>query len=279
MAMLKVKGANIKYEVVGKGPVLIFIAGANGTGTIFQPMIPWLKDRFTVVTYDRRGYGHSELTEELPIDVEDSNSTYRLKTDAQDVASLAQVVSGNRPVYLLGSSSGSIVAMETLQDYPEIIKQVAFHESPINTVLKDTEKWQAINNEIVEFALTQGFAQGMQQFAKAMRTSDMDTKMMARPGTDFSNMDDPVVQGMNYWFNNEIRQYTSRKIDFDALKKSSHDKIRLLNGTDSKGSFPQDVMSVISANLELPIYDIPGGHLGYAQKPEGFATTLMALFR
>ncbi|MBC2208295.1 alpha/beta fold hydrolase [Listeria booriae] len=278
MAILTRDGANLFYETAGQGPTLILIPGANGTGDIFKPASMFLKEHFTVVTYDRRGFGQSKLTEDMPQEVTDIHSTYRLKTDAADVAALAQAVSGQEQVFIMGSSSGSIVAMETLQDFPEIVKQIAFHESPINTLLPDTEKWQDINAEIVTIALTENFALGMEKFAAAMRTVELDQKMMSRPGVDLSDMDNPEVQGMDYWFRYEIRQYTSREIDFNAFKQHRN-KIRLLNGTDSKGSFPQDVMHGISNYLDLPIYDIPGAHLGYIQKPEGFATTLMALFR
>ncbi|MBC1231799.1 alpha/beta hydrolase [Listeria booriae] len=278
MAILTRDGANLFYETAGQGQTLILIPGANGTGDIFKPASMFLKEHFTVVTYDRRGFGQSKLTEDMPQEVTDLHSTYRLKTDAADVAALAQAVSGQEQVFIMGSSSGSIVAMETLQDFPEIVKQIAFHESPINTLLPDTEKWQDINAEIVTIALTENFALGMEKFAAAMRTVELDQKMMSRPGVDLSDMDNPEVQGMDYWFRYEIRQYTSREIDFNAFKQHRN-KIRLLNGTDSKGSFPQDVMHGISDYLDLPIYDIPGAHLGYIQKPEGFATTLMALFR
>ncbi|MBC2149598.1 alpha/beta fold hydrolase [Listeria booriae] len=278
MAILTRDGANLFYETAGQGPTLILIPGANGTGDIFKPASMFLKEHFTVVTYDRRGFGQSKLTEDMPQEVTDIHSTYRLKTDAADVAALAQTVSGQEQVFIMGSSSGSIVAMETLQDFPEIVKQIAFHESPINTLLPDTKKWQDINAEIVTIALTENFALGMEKFAAAMRTVELDKKMMSRPGVDLSDMDNPEVQGMDYWFRYEIRQYTSREMDFNAFKQH-RDKIRLLNGTDSKGSFPQDVMHGISDYLDLPIYDIPGAHLGYIQKPEGFATTLMALFR
>lgn len=43
------------------------------------------------------------------------------------------------------------------------------------------------------------------------------------------------------------------------------DQITLLNGTDSRESFPQDVNFYINEQIGLPIVDIPGGHLGYVQ--------------
>ncbi len=113
-----------------------------------------MQDKYTVVTYDRRGYSHSVLTEPLPSDADKSHSSYRLETDASDVAALAKHLS-DEPVFILGSSSGAIVAMETLQDHPDIVKKVAFHEPPINTFLANSSEWAALNEKIVATYLTE----------------------------------------------------------------------------------------------------------------------------
>ncbi len=136
METLKLQGAKLRYHKVGNGPVIIFIPGANGTGDIFMPLAQQLKDKFTVVAVDRRGYGQSELTEPLPEEAINPDSRYRVKRDAQDIAELAKSLS-DEPVYVLGSSSGSIVAMHVLKEHPEVVKKIAFHEPPINTFLPD----------------------------------------------------------------------------------------------------------------------------------------------
>ncbi|BAN06194.1 hypothetical protein [Levilactobacillus brevis] len=103
--------------------------------------------------------------------------------------------------------------------------------------------------------------------------------MMGKPAVKADAVaTDQRIKGMQYWFKYEIRQYTSRQIDIDQLKKY-RDQISLLNGTDSLGSYPQMVNHFLADYWHVTIYDIPGGHLGYAQKPEGFATTLAAIFR
>lgn len=276
MTTLNQKGATLDYNVKGNGPVLILIPGANGTGNIFQGAVEFLQHKFTVVTYDRRGYGNSKLNEPLPAEAEEINSTYRIKTDAADVATLAAKLSPNGPVYIMGSSSGSIVAMEILQDYPDIVKGIAFHEPPINSFLPNAKQDQENNNAIVKSAFEEDMGVAMKKFGQFMRIGGLDAKMMSKPAVNLKGNDDPAVVGMKYWFQYEIRQYTSRQIDIDQLAKYS-DRIHLLNGTDSVGSYPQDVNAFLSDYWKIPIYDIPGGHLGYVQKPEGFATTLEAV--
>lgn len=72
---------------------------------------------------DRRGYGQSELTEPLPEEAINPDSRYRVKRDAKDITELAKSLS-DEPVYVLGSSSGSIVAMHVLKEYPEVVKKL-----------------------------------------------------------------------------------------------------------------------------------------------------------
>ncbi|BAP84747.1 hydrolase [Paucilactobacillus hokkaidonensis JCM 18461] len=276
MSYLNRDDAKLYYETLGEGPVFIFIPGANGTGNIFGQAAKFMQDKFKVVMFDRRGYGKSELTKPLPPEAENIDSTYRIKTDATDVAALAKELSPNEPVYIMGTSSGSIVAMETLQDYPNIVKRIVFHEPPINSFLPTAKQDQADNNEIVKAAFEQNMGVAMQKFGKAMRISDMDAKAMSKPAVSLDGNEDPAVKGMKYWFQYEIRQYTSRKIDIDQLKQY-RDRISLLDGTDSRGSYPQDVNDFLAKYWDVTIYNIPGAHLGYAQKQEGFGTTLAAV--
>lgn len=158
MNELELKGAKLRYHRIGQGPVLILIPGANGTGDIYLPLAEQLKNHFTVIAVDRRGYGESELTQSLPESVSNPHDSYRIKRDAEDIADLAKSVS-NEPVYILGSSSGSIVAMHVLKEHPEIVKHIAFHEPPINTFLPDSQKWQEKNEEIVQTAINENMAE------------------------------------------------------------------------------------------------------------------------
>ncbi|REC31287.1 alpha/beta hydrolase [Enterococcus pseudoavium] len=273
MSILSVDGANLSYNVVGNGPALIFVPGANGTGDIFAKAAEFLKNDFTVITYDRRNYGASELTKPIPEEAKNSDSTYRIKTDAADIAALVEHVA-KEPAYILGSSSGSIVVMETLQAYPEIFKKAFFHESPINVFLNDKESAQANNNEIVELANHGKLSEAMMRFAKFMKIGELDRQMMTNPPTNLSEEQaKEALRQRMFWMNYEIRQYTSRQIDL-ATFKNNQDKVVLLNGTDSGSSFPCGVMNQLSAAIDVPITMIPGGHLGYAQKPEGFAEVI-----
>ncbi|ADB67586.1 alpha/beta hydrolase [Listeria monocytogenes] len=277
MSVLNIEGAKLSYQKVGQGPILIFIPGANGTGDIFLPLAEQLKTSFSVVMVDRRGYGDSELTAAIPERASHAYDDYRVTRDAADIAALAKALS-DVPVYILGSSSGSIVAMHVLKNHPEVVKKIAFHEPPINTFLPDSEMWQEANEKIVQTALTKNMAEAMQLFGETLHIAPIDAESMSKPAVTIDEVTkDSTTQQMKYWFTYEIRQYTSSNISLDDFKPYVH-QITLLNGTDSKGSFPQDVNAFIAKQLGLTIVDIPGGHLGYIQKPAGFAKVLLSIW-
>lgn len=48
MGTLELQGAKLRYYKIGKGPVLILIPGANGTGNIFIPLAKQLQEHFTL---------------------------------------------------------------------------------------------------------------------------------------------------------------------------------------------------------------------------------------
>ncbi|MFB7141317.1 alpha/beta fold hydrolase [Gottfriedia sp. NPDC056225] len=277
MNIIELDGANLHYHQIGQGPVLIFIPGANGTGDIFLPLAQHLKDTYTIVAIDRRGYGQSELTQPLPESIANPHDEYRVKRDAADIVALASHIS-DKPVYILGSSSGSIVAMHVLKEYPEIVKKIAFHEPPINTFLPDSQKWQMKNEEIVQTAINENMSEAMKIFGESLRVAPIDAESMSKPASSpESTKEIKRFEEMLNWFKYEIRQYTSSNITMEDFKPYLN-RIILLNGKDSKGSFPQDVNQYISEQLNLPIVHISGGHLGYIQKPAGFAETLLSMW-
>lgn len=273
MAFVEVKGAKLHVEVVGNGPVLIVVPGANGTGDIYKGIAGYLKDRYQVVMFDRRGYGTTEMTTPLPKEAADFDSHYRLTTDANDVIALADHFSPDKPVFLMGSSSGSIVATEAFTTKPERFARLVVHECPTTTVW-NTEEFQKADQDAVETALRGDFAGVRDKFGKALKVQPLDAKMMGF-AADSPKPTKERLAGMAYWFKYEILQYTNQPLNWDVVK-ANRDKVRLLIGTDSVGSVPPEVTKQIGKNIDVPITVIPGGHLGYAQKPEGFAETLAA---
>ena len=53
-------GARIYYELRGDGPAVVFVHGSGGHHAAWWQQVPHLRDRYTAVTLDLRGFGRSD---------------------------------------------------------------------------------------------------------------------------------------------------------------------------------------------------------------------------
>lgn len=91
-------GTPIAVERTGSGPALIFVVGAFNDHRTAAPLAHALRDRFTVILYDRRGRGGSGDGERYSVDRE-----------IEDLEALVRHAGGSAGVF--GFSSGAILAL------------------------------------------------------------------------------------------------------------------------------------------------------------------------
>jgi pimeloyl-ACP methyl ester carboxylesterase len=91
-------GTVIAYDRTGDGPPLIVSVGAFCTRQTFAPPSD-LSQRFTVVTYDRRGRGDSGDAE-----------SFAAEREYEDLAAVAAVAGAESP-FLFGHSSGAAIVL------------------------------------------------------------------------------------------------------------------------------------------------------------------------
>ncbi len=111
-------GTRIAYTTTGSGPVVVLVDGALchrsfGPAT---PLAKQLADRFTVITYDRRGRGESTDT-----------APYAVEREVEDLAAVIKDAGGSAAVY--GISSGAALALEAANSGVPISK-LAVYEAP-----------------------------------------------------------------------------------------------------------------------------------------------------
>ncbi|MCB9992330.1 MAG: alpha/beta hydrolase [Hyphomicrobiaceae bacterium] len=117
-------GTTIAYSIEGSGPAVILIEGAMcyRTSGALDAVAAQLKDRFTCITYDRRGRGESN-----------DAATFAPDREIEDIAALVAAAGGHAS--LVGLSSGAAIALETANRLAGIDRVVTY-EAPF--VVDDT---------------------------------------------------------------------------------------------------------------------------------------------
>ena len=114
MPVLKRDDADIAYEVQGKGPALLLIAGTAWEGVFWKPwQVPDLARDHTVITFDLRGTGKTVLR----------GKDYSTDALAADAAALIAHV-GAGPATVVGHSMGGRIAQLVALDHRQHVSKL-----------------------------------------------------------------------------------------------------------------------------------------------------------
>ncbi|BAU83746.1 alpha/beta hydrolase fold protein [Streptomyces laurentii] len=114
-------GTAIAYETRGAGPAVVLVGGALMTGAESAELAGLLAERFTVITYDRRGRGDSGDT-----------APYEPARESEDLEALIQGPAGGSAA-LFGMSSGAVLALEATARIGGAVTRLALYEPPFVT--------------------------------------------------------------------------------------------------------------------------------------------------
>ncbi len=105
---IELHGHRVTYREVGQGPVLVLIHGVTGNMDTWDEVLPWLADRFTVVTPDLLGHGLSAKP----------RGDYSLGAFAAGIRDLLGAL-GHFQATIVGHSLGGGIAMQMAYQFPE----------------------------------------------------------------------------------------------------------------------------------------------------------------
>src|SRR5258706_10115886 len=115
---LQAPGASLYYEVRGSGPILLLICGGVYDAAGYAGLAERLADRYTVVTYDRRGNSRS------PLDGPPRHQRVEVHADDAHRLLAAVGVTGGERADVFGNSSGAMIALELAVRHPEQVRVV-----------------------------------------------------------------------------------------------------------------------------------------------------------
>jgi pimeloyl-ACP methyl ester carboxylesterase len=257
---VQTEGANIVYDYVGNGPLLLTIAGGGGDGSRYAPLANILADEYTVVSYDRRG--NSRSTGDTSVDMDMAQS-------ARDAAAVIRTM-GVEKAYVLGNSGGANIGLKLAEDIPEVITGLVVHEPPLIPILPDAEKWQNYVQKVHEAYVTQGTRAAMMLFVSEIVGFDPPTQAPtssngAALNSEFSNIEFSMAR--------EYVPFGTYVPDLDAI---SHNKVAIVTaaGSRSADAYYARTARILAQRLDCRYVEFPGNHFAYRTDTVAFAEVL-----
>ncbi|MEO6703722.1 MAG: alpha/beta hydrolase [Jatrophihabitantaceae bacterium] len=270
--MLDVTGARLYYEVRGSGPALLLISTGNGDATPFGPMADQLAADYTVISYDRRGFSRSPLTQ--PLADED-----RLAADVYDAQQLLEHLSQG-PCHVLGTCSGAIVAVALAQDCLDRIRTIVIHEPPLVSVLPDAADWLGFHQDLYDTFRVKG-AEVARPIFRTYAGLDGDTRPPAGrelPPDELADLLVRLERNQVYWYEHELLTYPAYAPDLDAFSAGA-DRVVMAIGATSREHFSCRPTKLLAAHLNQELVEFPGGHVGQITHPDSYAEVLAGVLR
>jgi len=110
-------GTTIAFDRSGEGPPLVLVGGALADRLAAARLSAQLAAHFTVIAYDRRGRGDSGDT-----------APYAVEREIEDIEAL--IVAAGGQAFVLGHSSGAVLALESARTFPDRVWKLALYEPP-----------------------------------------------------------------------------------------------------------------------------------------------------
>lgn len=254
MPLGPVNGVEIFYEVRGDGPPLLLIMGATGDCGVFEQFADLLADRFTVVTYDRRGNGRSPR----PADWDTTSA----EEQADDAAALLETL-GLSPAAVFGTSSAGIFALVTLLRHPKTVRCVILHEPAFFAWFDDPDDVRRQVSAIVRSGMESGGRpEALERFVRFVAGDDNWDRLSAE-------VRDRMLATADTYFDVEIGRFDSYLPEEDSLTRVTA-PVQILASEASLPAFAE-AAGRLAEKLDVDVTRIPGTHFPYLDHPNELA--------
>ncbi|WP_405797345.1 alpha/beta fold hydrolase [Streptomyces sp. NBC_01506] len=257
---LAVPGAVLYYEVHGDGPLLLLMGGGNSDAAVFDRLAAHFAVDHRVLTFDPRGNSRSPLVGP-PVD-------QRIEVHAEDAARLLdRVAVPGEPVQVFGSCSGGLIALQLALELavrrPERIAALVVHEPPAFALLPDGVERLAFIDAVHATYRRAGIPAAAEQFSAVFGGRPAPVLPEANDNTDF-------------FLAHVMRPFTRFVPDLAALAAMTPltGRIVVAGGEDSRTHDVHRPAVVLAERLGKELVLFPGGHVGYAKRPDEFGLLL-----
>jgi pimeloyl-ACP methyl ester carboxylesterase len=260
---LRVPDAQLHYEVRGKGPLVVLVA-APMDARAFTPLADLLATDHTVLTTDPRGINRS------PVDDPDEDSTPEMRAD--DLSRLIAHVDAG-PAVVLGSSGGAVSVLALAQAHPEQVHTVIAHEPPLIELLDDRERVHRQAEDVIATHLAGDYLGGWRKFM-VMANIHIPEPVLQQM---FGGPRDPQDIADNHYQHAHMFRPTAHWRPDIATLRSIPTRVLIGIGEQSTDQICDRTSRALATALGIEPTMFPGGHVGFVDDPDAFATRLRAV--
>lgn len=240
-------GTTIGYRQVGHGPGLVILHGAMETGASHDELAAALSGRFTCYLPDRRGRGASG-----PYGPDDGLD--------REVEDLGAVLDATGARYVLGVSSGAIIALTAALTRPDIHRSVIF-EPPLSVAGSNPTTWlPRFDAQIARGDITGALITGMKRTKMGPPWLTVLPAWLLRPLTAAMLTRTPEFRDLAPTLHHDVRivEETADRVSGFAKIRSG---VLLLGGGKSPAYLKQALTALASALPAAPKTELEGlGH-------------------
>ncbi|MEU2023692.1 alpha/beta fold hydrolase [Streptomyces sp. NPDC016469] len=241
--------------------MLLLIAGGHHGVDATEPLARNLADRYTVVTYDRRGLSGSTA----------GTPAKTLATHAEDASRLLRTLAPE-PAHVYGTSIGALVALELTIRHPDQVAAVVAHEPPAARLLPEPGQGIGRLLAVEETFRTRGADAAMRRFAADLGIDPADSEPDLPPRTPHPGR----LRNAEVLLTHDLPAIRAHVTDLAALAASPA-RIVAAAGETSGHTWTYACAELLAGALGTPLETFPGGHNGYVFRPRATADRIHAV--
>jgi pimeloyl-ACP methyl ester carboxylesterase len=252
-ARAEVPGAGLWYtDSGGPGQVVVLVHAATGSSRVWEHQLPIFAARgYRVVTYDRRGFGRSEILPSGP----------QPGTGADDLKALLDHLRLDR-VHLVGTAAGGIVSLDFAVSFPDRLRSLVVANS-VGGV--QDESYLEIGRRLRPAPQFGALPPDVRELGPSYRASNPEgtdrwlaLERVSRPGTAA-----PVAQAFR------------NRLTFSLLERIAVPTLLLTGDADLYS--PPAVLPLFAARIRgaQSVVIAGAGHSAYWEQPELFNRTVL----
>ncbi|MEV7415958.1 alpha/beta hydrolase [Streptomyces sp. NPDC089919] len=265
---LAVPGAELYYEVRGSGPVLLIAQSGEGDAGRSVDLVDRLVERYTVITYDRRGLSRSVLA--------DPRAALGPAVHAEDAHHLLAALTDG-PVAVLGLSIGAVIGLHLALRHPEQVHTLIAHEPVAPALLpaaaRDHHRGELL--ELRELYEREGLAAACRETAKVLGIDPGSTDREA--GLTEHPVDARRVANFHLFFTRELAGIAADPLTAEQVRGLRGGPVRIVpvaGRTTPSEVFDYRCAEELAALLGTAPAEFPGGHNGNLAHPAAYAARL-----